>query len=109
MKPHYKIGDESVKETLTWENYWTLRYFSPVSTMLAINSIVANALLFSSLLLVIGVPVFYMTQTNPEDNRNPNIKKIEILAGVWFHLVLLQALVGEYITDQMSVWLKFTE
>jgi len=71
--------------------------------MLAINSIVANALLFSSLLLVIGVPVFYMTQTNPEDNRNPNIKKIEILAGVWFHLVLLQALVGEYITHQMSV------
>ena len=70
--------------------------------MLAINSIVANALLFSSLLLVIGVPVFYMTQTNPEDNRNPNIKKIEILAGVWFHLVLLQALVGEYITHQMS-------
>ena len=72
------------------------------STMLAINSIVANALLFSSLLLVVGVPVFYMTQTNPEDNRNPNIKKIEILAGVWFHLVLLQALVGEYITHQMS-------
>ena len=78
--------------------------FSAASTMLAINSIVANALLFSSLLLVIGVPVFYMTQTNPEDNRNPNIKKIEILAGVWFHLVLLQALVGEYITHQMSVW-----
>ena len=80
--------------------YWEI-FFS--STMLAINSIVANALLFSSLLLVIGVPVFYMTQTNPEDNRNPNIKKIEILAGVWFHLVLLQALVGEYITHQMSV------
>ncbi len=77
--------------------------FSADSTMLAINSVVANALLFSSLLLVIGVPVFYMTQTNPEDNRNPNIKKIEILAGVWFHLVLLQALVGEYITHQMSV------
>jgi len=90
-------------KTLTWENYWISRNFSAASTMLAINSIVANALLFSSLLLVIGVPVFYMTQTNPEDNRNPNIKKIEILAGVWFHLVLLQALVGEYITHQMSV------
>ena len=79
------------------------QFFSAFSLMLAINSIVANALLFSSLLLVIGVPVFYMTQSNPEDNRNPNIKKIEILAGVWFHLVLLQALVGEYITHQMSV------
>ena len=33
----------------------------------------------------------------------PTIKKIEILAGVWFDLVLLQALVGEYITHQMSV------
>ena len=103
MKPRYKYEEESVKATLTWENYWILRNFSAASTMLAINSIVANALLFSSLLLVIGVPVFYMTQTNPEDNRNPNIKKIEILAGVWFHLVLLQALVGEYITHQMSV------
>ena len=103
MKPRYKYEEESFKETLTWENYWILRNFSAASTMLAINSIVANALLFSSLLLVIGVPVFYMTQTNPEDNRNPNIKKIEILAGVWFHLVLLQALVGEYITHQMSV------
>ena len=57
------------------------QFFSDFSLMLAINSIVANALLFSSLLLVIGVPVFYMTQANPEDNRNPNIKKIEILAG----------------------------
>ena len=103
MKPRYKYEEEYVKKTLTWDNYWILRNFSAASTMLAINSIVANALLFSSLLLVIGVPVFYMTQTNPEDNRNPNIKKIEILAGVWFHLVLLQALVGEYITHQMSV------
>ena len=103
MKPRYKFEEEYVKQTLTWENYWILRNFSAASTMLAINSIVANALLFSSLLLVIGVPVFYMTQTNPGDNRNPNIKKIEILAGVWFHLVLLQALVGEYITHQMSV------
>ena len=79
------------------------QFFFSFSLMLAINSIVANALLFSSLLLVIGVPVFYMTQANPEENRNPNIKKIEILAGVWFHLVLLQALVGEYITHQMSI------
>ena len=102
MKPRYKCEEEYLKKTVTCDNYW-IREFSASSTMLDINSIVANALLFSSLLLVIGVPVFYMTQTNPEDNRNPNIKKIEILAGVWFHLVLLKALVGEYITDQMSV------
>ena len=103
MKPRYKYEDEYVKKSLTWDNYSIFRKISAASTMLALNSIVANALLFSSLLLVVGVPVFYMTQTNPEDNRNPNIKKIEILAGVWFHLVLLQALVGEYITHQMSV------
>ena len=103
MKPRYKYeGESSQKNTYVGE-LRDIDKFSAASTMLAINSIVANALLFSSLLLVIGVPVFYMTQTNPEDNRNPNIKKIEILAGVWFHLVLLQALVGEYITHQMSV------
>ena len=103
MKPRYKYEEEQLKKNTYMGELWILSNFSAASTMLAINSIVANALLFSSLLLVIGVPVFYMTQTNPEDNRNPNIKKIEILAGVWFHLVLLQALVGEYITHQMSV------
>ncbi len=56
--------------------------------------ILANALLFSSLLLVVGVPVFYMSQDNPQDNRNANIKKIEALGGVWFVLVLLNGLVG---------------
>ena len=103
MKPRYKYDEEYVKKNTYMGELLNIEKFSSASTMLAINSIVANALLFSSLLLVIGVPVFYMTQTNPEDNRNPNIKKIEILAGVWFHLVLLQALVGEYITHQMSV------
>ena len=103
MKPHYKYEEEYVKKNSYMGELSNIEKFTAASTMLAINSIVANALLFSSLLLVIGVPVFYMTQTNPEDNRNPNIKKIEILAGVWFHLVLLQALVGEYITHQMSV------
>ena len=62
--------------------------------MSIIAGILANALLFSSLLLVVGVPVFYMTQDSPEDNRNPNIRKIEALGGVWFVLVLLNGLVG---------------
>ncbi len=104
MKRHYKYEVEGSKTPTYMGQLLKLNKCTEASSlMLAINSIVANALLFSSLLLVIGVPVFYMTQTNPEDNRNPNIKKIEILAGVWFHLVLLQALVGEYITHQMSV------
>ena len=62
--------------------------------MSIIAGILANALLFSSLLLVVGVPVFYMTQDSPEDNRNANIRKIEALGGVWFVLVLLNGLVG---------------
>ena len=62
--------------------------------MSIIAGILANALLFSSLLLVVGVPVFYMTQDSPEDNRNQNIRKIEALGGVWFVLVLLNGLVG---------------
>ena len=43
--------------------------------MSILAGILANALLFSSLLLVVGVPVFYMTQDSPEDNRNSNIRK----------------------------------
>ncbi len=62
--------------------------------MSILTGILANALLFSSLLLVVGVPVFYMTQENPEDNRNKNIRKIEALGGVWFVLVLLNGLEG---------------
>tara|TARA_Y100001968_G_C19183688_1_gene631688 strand:- start:592 stop:810 length:219 start_codon:yes stop_codon:yes gene_type:complete len=62
--------------------------------MSIIAGVLANALLFSSLLLVVGVPVFYMSQDNPQDNRNPNIRKIEVLGGVWFVLVLLNGLVG---------------
>ena len=62
--------------------------------MSIISGILANAFLFSSLLLVVGVPVFYMSQDNPQDNRNSNIKKIEALGGVWFVLVLLNGLAG---------------
>ena len=68
--------------------------------MLVFNAFTTNAVLFASLLLVIGVPVLYMTQSDPSDRRNGNIKRIEILGGVWFHLVLIQAIVGEYVTHQ---------
>ena len=68
--------------------------------MQVISSVAINALLFASLMLVVGVPVLYMTQSDPSDRRNGNIKRIEILGGVWFHLVLIQAIVGEYVTHQ---------
>ena len=62
-----------------------------------INSVAVEALLFCSLLLVIGVPVLYMTQSDRNDRRNPEIKKIEIIGGVWFHLVLLNGLLSSFV------------
>tara|TARA_B100001996_G_C18515595_1_gene537234 strand:+ start:144 stop:344 length:201 start_codon:yes stop_codon:yes gene_type:complete len=59
-----------------------------------ISFIAANALLFASLILVIGVPVLYMTQSNPTDNRNREIRIIEIIGGVWFHLVLINGAIA---------------
>jgi len=55
--------------------------------MQAVNFFFLNALLFASLIAVVGVPYFYMTQSDPSDRRNPEIKKVEIIGGVWFHLV----------------------
>lgn len=72
--------------------------FSAAQTpMQYLSDIAANALLFASLILVIGVPVLYMTQQNPEDRRNPEIKRIEIIGGVWFHLVLLNGLLAIFV------------
>ncbi len=51
--------------------------------MQAVNFFFINALLFSSLIAVVGVPYFYATQTDPSDRRNPEIKKVEIIGGVW--------------------------
>ncbi len=67
-----------------------------------ISFIAANALLFASLILVVGVPVLYMTQKNPEDRRNPEIKRIELIGGVWFHLVLLNGVIAEYVAHQID-------
>ena len=71
------------------------------STMQYVSDVAANALLFASLLLVIGVPVLYMSQTDPSDRRNSEIKKIEIIGGVWFHLVLLNGFIAEYVAHQL--------
>ncbi len=65
--------------------------------MQVISSVAINALLFASLMLVVGVPVLYMTQSDPADRRNGEIKKIEIIAGVWFHLVLVNGLISYFV------------
>ena len=74
----------------------------PQSPMNSVAFIAANALLFASLILVVGVPVLYMTQSNPEDRRNRQIRQIEIIGGVWFHLVLINGFVAEYIAHQIQ-------
>ena len=62
--------------------------------MQAVNFFFINALLFASLIAVVGVPYYYMTQSNPEDRRNPEIKKVEIIGGIWFHLVLINGVIA---------------
>ena len=65
--------------------------------MQAVNFFFINALLFASLIAVIGVPYFYMPQSDPSDRRNPEIKKVEIIGGVWFHLVLIEGVIANLI------------
>tara|TARA_Y100001970_G_scaffold285458_1_gene405295 strand:- start:1248 stop:1445 length:198 start_codon:yes stop_codon:yes gene_type:complete len=62
--------------------------------MQAVNFFFINALLFASVILVVGVPYLYMIQSDPSDSRNPEIKKIEAIGGVWFHLVLANGLIA---------------
>ncbi len=75
--------------------------FAPLP-MQFFSGIAANALLFASLILVIGVPVLYMTQKDPSNRRNGEIRRIEIIGGVWFHLVLLNAGIAEFIAHQIE-------
>ncbi len=62
-----------------------------------LSFLAANALLFASLILVVGVPVLYMTQKNPSDRRNSEIRTIEVIGGVWFHLVLLNGAIALFV------------
>ncbi len=62
-----------------------------------LSFIAANALLLASLILVVGVPVLYMTQSDPQNRRNKEIRLIEIIGGVWFHLVLLNGLIAFFV------------
>ena len=65
--------------------------------MQAVNFFFINALLFASLIAVVGVPYFYMTQSDQSDRRNPEIKKVEIIGGVWFHLVLIEGVIANLV------------
>ncbi len=65
--------------------------------MNSLSFILANALLLASLILVVGVPLLFASDSEPYGGRSRNIKLIERACGVWFHIVLLNGLVSFFV------------
>ena len=65
--------------------------------MQAVNFFLINALLFSSLIAVVGVPVLYVTSPSTEDGQKESRRKIYSIAAVWVVLVLVNGLVSTLI------------
>ena len=58
--------------------------------MQAVNFFFVNALLFASLIAVVGVPVLYVTQPSTEEGQRESRRKIYSIAAVglfWFLLL----------------------
>ena len=83
--------------------------------MQAVNFFFVNALLFSSLIAVIGVPVLYVTQPSTEEGQKENRRKIYSIAAVWVVLVFVTGIVSSlvwsntlyvriYIIDEKFKW-----
>ena len=62
--------------------------------MQAVNFFFVNALLFASLIAVVGVPVLYVTQPPTEDGQKENKRKIYSIAAVWLALVFATGIVS---------------
>ena len=56
--------------------------------MQAVNFFFVNALLFASLIAVVGVPVLYVTQPSTEEGQKESRRKIYSIAAVWVVLGL---------------------
>jgi len=65
--------------------------------MQAVNFFFVNALLFSSLIAVIGVPVLYVTQPSTEEGQKESRRKIYSIAAVWVVLVFLTGIVSSLV------------
>ena len=65
--------------------------------MQAVNFFFVNALLFSSLIAVIGVPVLYVTQPSTEEGQKENRRKIYSIAAVWVVLVFVTGIVSSLV------------
>ena len=57
--------------------------------MQAVNFFFVNALLFASLIAVVGVPVLYVTQPSTEEGQKESRRKIYSIAAVWVVLVFV--------------------
>ena len=69
--------------------------------MNTISFIAANALLFASLILVVGVPLLFASDTESYGSRSRNIRLIENGCGIWFHILLVNGLISEYVAHQL--------
>ena len=65
--------------------------------MQAVNFFFVNALLFSSLIAVIGVPVLYVTAPATEEGQRENRRKIYSMAAVWVVLVFITGIVSSLV------------
>ena len=65
--------------------------------MQAVNFFFVNALLFASLIAVVGVPVLYVTQPSTEDGQRESRRKIYSIAAVWVVLVFVTGIVSSLV------------
>ena len=65
--------------------------------MQAVNFFFINALLFSSLIAVVGVPFLYATSPSTEEGQKESRRKIYSIAAVWVVLVFVNGLVSALI------------
>ncbi len=65
--------------------------------MQAVNFFFVNALLFASLIAVVGVPVLYVTQPATEEGQKESRRKIYSIAAVWLVLVFATGIVSSLV------------
>ena len=66
--------------------------------MQAVNFFFVNALLFASLIAVVGVPVLYVTQpSTEEEGQRESRRKIYSIAAVWVVLVFVTGIVSSLV------------
>ena len=69
--------------------------------MQAVNFFFVNALLFASLIAVVGVPVLYVTQPSTEEGQRESRRKIYSIAAVWVCLLYTSPSPRDYAASRM--------